>query len=77
MPRTTLHIDATVLRDLKRRQRDEGKTLGQLTSELLAKALAEEAATDDAEPFAWTTAPMNARVDISDKDALHRTLDQR
>lgn len=41
--RTTLDLDGTVLRQLKERQRHEGKSLGQLASELLAKSLAETA----------------------------------
>jgi hypothetical protein len=77
MPRTTLDIDATVLDDLKKRQRAEGKTLGQLASELLAGALAEPQPGDPPEPFAWTTQPMQARVDLEDKDAVHAALDQR
>jgi hypothetical protein len=39
MPRTTVDIDASVLRELKKRQVRERKTLGQLISELLAKAI--------------------------------------
>jgi len=39
MARTTVHIDAPVLRDLKRLQKREGKPLGQLMCELLAYAL--------------------------------------
>ena len=42
MTRTTIDIAAPVLRELKERQRREGKTLGALASELLARALAEE-----------------------------------
>ncbi len=41
VPRTTIDIDASVLRELKNRQRLGNKTLGQLASELLARALAE------------------------------------
>ena len=37
--RTTLNIDDTVLRALKRLQKKEKKPLGQLVSELLALAL--------------------------------------
>ncbi len=77
MPRTTLHIDASVLEDLKRRQRIENKSLGQLVSELLARALANDAAREEDEPFAWRSAPMRARVDIADKDALYSALDGR
>lgn len=40
--RTTIDLDDDILRALKRRQREERKTLGQLASELLAQALAAE-----------------------------------
>ncbi len=53
--RTTVDIDASVLRDLKRLQKREGKSLGQLLSELVAVALAREAADpEEAPPFQWT-----------------------
>lgn len=77
MPRTTLDIDATVLRELKRRQQREGKSLGQLASELLAVSLAADAPTDAPAPLAWTTRSMGSRVDLDDKDALHAALDAR
>jgi hypothetical protein len=77
MPRTTLDIDATVLDELKQRQRREGKTLGQVASELLAGALAESRANSPVEPLAWTTRSMTARVDLEDKDAVVGALDKR
>jgi hypothetical protein len=76
VPRTTIDIDATVLRRLKERQRREGKTLGQLVSELLASAMRGEAERTDRD-FEWSTRPMGARVDLDDKEALRRALDQR
>lgn len=72
MPRTTIDIDAAVLRELERRKRREGKTLGRLVSELLAAAL-----RGDAEPPAeleWSTSRMTARVDLEDKEMLRRAL---
>ena len=39
MARTTLDIDESVLRDLKRLQRKQGKSLGRLVSDLLAETL--------------------------------------
>lgn len=78
VPRTTIDIDASVLHELKRRQRSEGKSLGRLVSELLAWALdATPAASDRAEPLAWTTAKMGARVDLEDKEALADARDER
>jgi hypothetical protein len=76
MPRTTVDIDAQVLRDLKERQAREGKTLGELISELLAASLRAEP-DSLAQPFTWNTAKMRARVDLTDKDAVYRTLDDR
>jgi len=77
MPRTTVNIDAPVLRDLKRLQKREGKPLGQLMSELLAHALGgrrPERVKDEA--FAWTARPMRARVDLADKEAVQAVLDR-
>ena len=73
--RTTIDLDPAVLRELKRRQQVEGKTLGQLASELLAEAMSHEQprAVPD---FTWLTAGMQARVDLEDKDALHAALDE-
>jgi len=71
MPRTTIDIDAAVLRELERRKRREGKTLGKLVSELLAGALRTDA---DAAPFDWTTQPMGAKIDLEDKEAVRRAL---
>ncbi len=77
--RTTLDIEKPVLEDLKKLQRREKKPLGKVVSVLLAQALKDydrangHAAGTELE---WTTAKMGARVDISDKDALYRVLDQ-
>jgi hypothetical protein len=74
MPRTTIDIDATVLRQLKARQRAEGGTLGQLASELLSAAL-RKSVQEQPPPFRWTARPMGARVDLEDKEAVRRALD--
>ncbi len=72
MPRTTIDIDAAVLRDLNERKRREGKTLGRLVSELLAAAL--HARPPGAQALEWTSRPMGARVDLDDKEAVRRAL---
>lgn len=76
MPRTTIDIDATVLRELKLRQLAQGRTLGQVASELLASALA---SIEPTEPptFRWTTAAMRSRIDLEDKEAVRRALGER
>jgi hypothetical protein len=77
MPRTTINIDAPVLRDLKRLQKREGKTLGRLISELLADALGRRGqASGSRAPFQWTSRPMHARIDLADKDAVYAALDR-
>jgi hypothetical protein len=77
MPRTTLDLDPAVLRELKRRKRASGRSIGQLASELLAGALREPAAAAGGSTLRWRSARMGARVDIGDKEALHRALDGR
>lgn len=72
MPRTTIDIDAAVLRELERRKQREGKTLGRLVSELLAAALERP---DDPRAFEWYSQPMRALVDLEDKEAVRRALD--
>lgn len=74
MPRTTLDLDAGVLERLRRRQREEGRTLGELASELLAHALADDRQARSAVPLRWTVKPMGARVDLDDDDAVGRAL---
>lgn len=75
MPRTTIDIDPTVLRELKKRQRNEGKSLGRLVSELLTTALGRSEQQSPV-PFRWISRSMNARVDLEDKDAMRRALDE-
>lgn len=77
MARTTVDIDPTVMRELKRRQQREGKTLGALVSELLASALAATSPADELRPLAWAAAPLGLKVDLDDKEAVRRLLDQK
>jgi hypothetical protein len=76
--RTTIDIDDPILKEVKRRQRLEGKSLGRLVSDLLAQSLAaSRPATESPAPaFRWRSKPMRARIDISDKEAVHHALDQ-
>jgi hypothetical protein len=75
--RTTIDLDPAVLRELKARQQREGKSLGRLASELLAAALSQSSTSSTSADFTWTTAPMGARIDLEDKDALHVALDEQ
>ena len=73
--RTTIDLDPGVLRDLKERARSEGKSLGRVASELLAAGLATAAPSTPA-AFTWVARPMGARVDLEDKEAVRRLLDE-
>jgi hypothetical protein len=73
--RTTIDLDSSVLVQLRERQRREGKTLGQLASELLAQALAETFDQGQVRPLTWTSQRMGARVDLEDRDAVDALLD--
>lgn len=75
VPRTTLDLDSSVLRELRRRSRRDGKSMGQVASELLAQSLAEEEAPP--RRFRWRSAKLGEPlVDLEDKEALHALLDE-
>ncbi len=77
MPRTTLNIDAPILHELQAIQKQQHRSLGQLVSQLLAEALAlRKQPTDSSPSLNWVSQPMNARVDLSDKEALYALLDE-
>ena len=75
--RTTLDIDDTVLRELKRLQQREKKSLGRLVSDLLASALRQgEPKGQVRREFRWFSQRMDARVDLGDHDAILEVLDR-
>ena len=74
--RTTIDIDDPVLKELKRLQRSERKSLGRLVSDLLAESLSQRRSRQPPPPpFKWTAKRMAARVDLADKHALMEALD--
>ncbi len=76
MSRTTIDIDPTVMRQLKARQRREGKTLGRLVSELLSTAMQADAEEPrPPAPLAWSARPMQALVDLDDPEAVRRAVE--
>ena len=74
--RTTIDLDATVLSELRNRSKQEGKSMGQLASELLAPALAarEDAPVVRVRLETWPAGP--PRLDLEDKDRLWQALDE-
>lgn len=76
MPRTTLNIEQPVLKRLKQLQKQTGKPLGTIVSELLVEALAAKGQAKLPD-FAWTPVDMGPPlVDLRDKEAVFRLLDQ-
>lgn len=75
MTRTTLDLDPGVLRDLKKRQKREGKSLGRLVSELLVGPLAQDV-PEPVREFRWISKDMGLRVDLEDKEAVRRALEE-
>jgi plasmid stability protein len=77
MPRTTLDVDPGVLRELRLRAGREGKSMGQVASEVLAGALRE----DGPKPppaFEWRSGDLGRPlVDLEDKEAIWAILDGR
>ena len=49
--------------------------MGAVVSELLADALARRRVTRGSPQFRWASHDMGARVDLSDKEAVHAALD--
>jgi len=79
MARTTLDLDPTVLRELKARGAAERRSMGEVASELLAVALREtDRPAGEPPAFEWKTWKTGAPlVDLDDKEAVWRVLDER
>jgi len=77
MSRTTIDIDAPILEEIRRIHRDESKSMGRVVSDLLAEALANKREKEESpSPFSWQSRPLGARIDLEDKDALYRALEE-
>lgn len=76
MARTTLNLDSSVVDELRRRSRQERKSLGELASELLARELREEPGPEP-RPFSWISRDLGKpAVDLEDKDSLSSLLER-
>lgn len=73
--RTTLDIEAPVLKQLKQIRKKEGGSLGSIASRLLARALVERR-PERPHAFRWIARPMRARLDLADKEAVYAILDR-
>jgi hypothetical protein len=70
--RTTIDIDAPILREVKALQRRQGQSMGRIVTDLLADALARRAGPTAMQELRWTSRPMRALVDLADKEAVMR-----
>ena len=78
MARTTLDLDPSVLRELRRRGAREGKSMGRLASELLAGALKQGGAGESPRRLVWRSADLGLpRVDLEDDEAVRRALGEQ
>ena len=76
--RTTLDLADPVLRELKQVSKEDGESLGDVASRLLADALSVRARGRKSKAkIDWSSQPMRAKVDLADKDAIYRALDGR
>jgi hypothetical protein len=77
--RTTIDLDPTVVKELKRRSKGAGKSMGQLASELLAMSLKEQAGRPrNPGGLTWTAKDLGRPlVDLEDKEAVRALLDVR
>jgi hypothetical protein len=74
--RTTINLEAPLLKELRERQKREGGTLSALVSRLLAAAMAQASPGGRAPKLRWKSRRMGARVDLADKDAVYAILDR-
>ncbi len=76
MSRTTLSIDTPILDEVKQIQQEEGTSLGQVVTQLLAEALVHRnGLSGQPNRFEWISRPMGALVDLADHDAVYAILD--
>ncbi len=73
--RTTIDIDAPILREVKALQKKQGRSLGRIVTDLLADALARRKGPAAEQQLRWTSRPMRALVDLADKEAVYKALD--
>jgi hypothetical protein len=76
MPRTTVNLDASVLRALKRLAAEQGKSLGDVISEVVAPAITSTTRITRPPRLRWRTARMGPpKVDLEDKEAVRLALE--
>jgi hypothetical protein len=75
--RTTVDIDDPILKDLRKIQQKEGRSLGRLISDLLAQALGErKSARTPTRAPQWISKAMGTRIDLADHEAVYAAMEQ-
>ena len=75
--RTTVHIDDHILKDLKKIQQKEGKSLCWLISHLLAQApWARKPGKGSTSQSRRISRTMGARIDLADRETLYAAMEQ-
>ncbi len=74
--KTTLNIDSTVMRELKREAARQGRTMSELVETALRKLLQRRTEQEELPPLP-TFQSGGALVDIADRDALYHALEGR
>jgi hypothetical protein len=73
--RTRLDIDDPILKEVKALAKKEGKSLGRIVSDLLARSLlTRHTAGKERKARRWITRPMASRVDLADKEAVYAAM---
>ncbi len=72
MPRTTLNLDASILAALRKRAVADRRSLGEVASLLLARALGEDPARAEPSRLEWNTSDGGSSVDLNDPLVLKR-----
>jgi hypothetical protein len=75
--RTTIDLDPTVVKELRRRSKGAGKSMGRLASELLAASLKEQAGRPwNPDVLTWIAKDLGQPlIDLEDKEAVRLLLD--
>ena len=77
MPRTTIDIDDRVLRELKKKAADEGRTLQAVANDLLKQGLRRRAHQPFSLQLQGWAADLQPGVDILDRDSLFDAMNGR
>jgi predicted transcriptional regulator len=76
--RTTLNLNDRLMRDLKRKAAETGRTMTELVEQALRDLLARSSEPAGDREFHWTTVRGRSRpaVDLADRDALYDFMER-